>query len=243
MMVTSVRVAWQREESEMPGSTVRAARPPQISPAPGELEKVRAFVNTRDIDEGTDDLASTAGLADWLARAGLMPAAGPAPPGAAVRARPAPVIAADLERAVAVRESLRGILRAHVSGPDGRAGVRASDHVSGSAGESAADLRRIAVALPVRLEVAGDGRVTPVPAGSGTDAALAALLLIAAESAALGTWLRLKACGADDCQWAFYDRSPTQNGCWCTMQVCGARAKSRAYRRRAASSRPPGGPR
>jgi predicted RNA-binding Zn ribbon-like protein len=244
MMVTPVRVAWQREESEMPGSTVRAARPPQISPAPGELEKVRAFVNTRDIEEGTDDLASTAGLADWLARAGLMPVGVPARPGAAVGgARPAPVAPADLVRAVAMRESLRGILRSHVAGPGRHAGGHASDHVSGDAGESAADLRRIAVGLPVRLEVAGDGRITSVPAGSGTDAALAALLLIAAESAALGTWPRLKACGADDCQWAFYDRSPTQNGCWCTMQVCGARAKSRAYRRRAASARPPGGSR
>lgn len=233
----------------MPGSTVRAARPPQISPAPGELEKVRAFVNTRDIEEGTDGLASTAGLADWLTRAGLMRAAGTAmpsaaTPSAAVRgAGPTPVAPADLERAVALRESLRGILRSHVTGPGGHAAGDAGDHASGNAGESAADLRRIAAELPVRLEVGGDGRITPVPAGSGTDAALAALLLIAAESAALGTWPRLKACGADDCQWAFYDRSPTQNGCWCTMQVCGARAKSRAYRRRAASSRPPGGPR
>ncbi|HEX9030508.1 MAG TPA: CGNR zinc finger domain-containing protein [Streptosporangiaceae bacterium] len=40
---------------------------------------------------------------------------------------------------------------------------------------------------------------------------------------------------ADDCHWAFYDRSPTSSGCWCSMAVCGSRAKSRAYRRRAAS--------
>jgi predicted RNA-binding Zn ribbon-like protein len=90
--------------------------------------------------------------------------------------------------------------------------------------------------LPVRLEAGHDGRVAAVPAGSGTSAGLARLLLIAARSDAVGTWQRLKACGADDCQWAFYDRSPTQNGCWCTMQLCGARAKSRAYRRRAGNS-------
>jgi predicted RNA-binding Zn ribbon-like protein len=62
---------------------------------------------------------------------------------------------------------------------------------------------------------------------------LARLLLIAAAAAGNGTWTRLKACAADDCQWAFYDRSPTRNGRWCTMSICGSRAKSRAYRRRA----------
>ncbi|HEX9031302.1 MAG TPA: CGNR zinc finger domain-containing protein [Streptosporangiaceae bacterium] len=41
--------------------------------------------------------------------------------------------------------------------------------------------------------------------------------------------------GLTSCHWAFYDRSPTSSGCWCSMAVCGSRAKSRAYRRRAAS--------
>jgi predicted RNA-binding Zn ribbon-like protein len=219
MMVTPASVAWPREEVRMPGRTARAARQPQVSSAPGELEKVRAFVNTRDIEEGTDDLATPAGLADWLTRSGLVPA-----PGHLTRATPA-----DLERAVALRESLRGILRSHVrAAAEGQAGSQRT--------ETGGDLRRIAAALPVRLQVSDDGRVRPVPAGSGAAAALASLLLIAAESAALGTWPRLKACGADDCQWAFYDRSPTRNGCWCSMRVCGARAKSRAYRQRAGSS-------
>jgi len=205
----------------MPGSTARAARQPQVSAAPGELEKVRAFVNSRDIKAGTDDLATPAGLAGWLTGCGLAP-------GRVTRAAPA-----DLERAVALRESLRGILRCHVTATaaDGQAG----DH----RGVTAGDLRRIAAVLPVlpvRLQVSGDGQIATVPAGSGPAAALARLLLIAAESAALGTWPRLKVCGAVDCQWAFYDRSPTRSGCWCAMQLCGARAKSRAYRQRAGSS-------
>jgi predicted RNA-binding Zn ribbon-like protein len=202
----------------MPGSTAPAARQPRISAAPGELETVRAFVNTRDIEEGTDELLTQAALADWLARSGLVQ-----PPGQVIQAT-----SADLRQAVAVRECLRAILRSH--GP--AAGGQAGDHRS----DGARELRQLAAAFPVRLEVGDDGRITAAPAGSGTSAALARLLLIAVRSAALGTWQRLKACGADDCQWAFYDRSPTQNGCWCTMQVCGARAKSRAYRRRAGSS-------
>ena len=97
------------------------------------------------------------------------------------------------------------------------------------------ELRAIAARLPTRLEVGDDGSIAAAAAGSGVTAALARILLIAAEAVTLGTWERLKVCSADDCQWAFYDRSPTRNGCWCTMQICGARAKSRAYRQRTAA--------
>ncbi len=53
-----------------------------------------------------------------------------------------------------------------------------------------------------------------------------------AEALAAGTWLRLKACELPECHWAYYDRSPAGRGRWCDMQVCGARAKMRAYRAR-----------
>ncbi|WP_327355605.1 CGNR zinc finger domain-containing protein [Streptomyces sp. NBC_01304] len=46
------------------------------------------------------------------------------------------------------------------------------------------------------------------------------------------TWPRLKACEAPHCHWAYYDRSPAGRSRWCSMQVCGARAKMRAYRAR-----------
>ena len=126
-------------------------------------------------------------------------------------------------------EALRAVLRSHVT--HGPASARA-----GAASDAAAMLREISGRLPTRLDVGDDGRIWPAAAGSGTQAALARIMLIAAEAATLGTWERLKACGADDCQWAFYDRSPTRNGCWCTMQICGSRAKSRAYRRRTATA-------
>ena len=50
-----------------------------------------------------------------------------------------------------------------------------------------------------------------------------------------GTWRRLKACREDTCQWAFYDRSKNRSGTWCSMAVCGNRAKARAYRSATAS--------
>jgi predicted RNA-binding Zn ribbon-like protein len=202
------------------------SRPSGPGRAPGDLEKVRAFVNTLDIDERTDELTSPAALANWLQASDLTSDAAPG----------ADITEADLARALRLREALRGALRSHVPpvagttpGPGG-AWVTAPDGAS----EPTAELRRIAADLPIRLEIGAGGRVRAAADGSGGPAALARLLLITAEAATLGTWPRLKVCSADDCRWAFYDRSPTRSGCWCSMRVCGSRAKSRAYRRRAA---------
>jgi len=58
------------------------------------------------------------------------------------------------------------------------------------------------------------------------------LLAAVADSQAAGSWERIKACAAEDCQWAFYDHSRNRSRAWCTMEVCGNRAKTRAYRAR-----------
>ena len=47
-----------------------------------------------------------------------------------------------------------------------------------------------------------------------------------------GTWERLKACR--NCRWSFYDYSPNRSATWCSMQLCGNRRKTRAYRARRA---------
>ena len=46
-----------------------------IGQAPGRLRTVQAFVNTLDIEESTDELASTAALTTWLTGAGLLDSA------------------------------------------------------------------------------------------------------------------------------------------------------------------------
>jgi len=210
----------------MPNGARRAAGPPRIGAAPGELEIVQRFVNTLDIEAGTDELDSPAALTAWLERHGL--GAGP-PPAAEQAPRDAAdvaVTAADLRRAVALREALRAVLRSHVPAAAGGA--------PGAVAGAGRELPGIAAALRTRLEVSDDGRVAVAAAGSGAAAALARILLIVAGAGSNGTWSRLKACSATDCQWAFYDRSPTRTGCWCSMRVCGSRSKSRAYRDRAA---------
>ncbi len=58
--------------------------------------------------------------------------------------------------------------------------------------------------------------------------------VLAAMTAAMsdGTWSRLKVCADDECQWAFYDNSRARTGKWCSMAVCGNRAKQKAWRDR-----------
>jgi predicted RNA-binding Zn ribbon-like protein len=209
------------------------AGPPRISAAPGDLEIVQRFVNTLDIESGTDELDSPAGLSGWLAGSGLLT---PPTPGGQARPGDVPVSPSFLKTAVALREALRGVLSSHVLAPGAPDGAQAR--------AAAAELRKVAGALRVRIEVGDDGRVAPGPADAGPAAALTRILLIVAQADAAGTWPRLKACSASDCRWVFYDRSPTRSGSWCSMRICGSRAKSRAYRRRtsAGTGDPPRGP-
>jgi predicted RNA-binding Zn ribbon-like protein len=207
-----------------------------VGQAPGDLAILQSFVNTLDVEQSTDEFSDQAALASWLQQAGLLDGSAGAGRQAAETAS-----AGDLADALNLREALRVVLRTHVT--HGPAATRQHGRAEGRQGlppsaDAAAQLGRISARLPTRLEVGTDGQVRSSPGGSGVQSALARVLLIAAESATLGTWTRLKVCSADDCQWAFYDRSPTRNGCWCSMQICGSRAKSRAYRARAAASGP-----
>ena len=61
---------------------------------------------------------------------------------------------------------------------------------------------------------------------------LGAVLAQAFAAMADGSWARLKACPGERCGWAFYDRSVNGAATWCSMRVCGGRAKARAYYRR-----------
>ena len=76
----------------------------------------------------------------------------------------------------------------------------------------------------------GDARIEPK--ASGVDGALGRLLVVIADAQRDGTWSRLKACAAEDCQYAFYDRSRNRSAVWCDMKVCGNRQKVRSFRSR-----------
>ena len=73
-----------------------------------------------------------------------------------------------------------------------------------------------------------DGRPRTVP----LDAA-GAILLAAVRLADAGDWPRVKLCAAETCRWAFVDESRNRSRAWCSMEVCGNRAKARSFRSRA----------
>jgi predicted RNA-binding Zn ribbon-like protein len=177
--------------------------------APSELEVVRRLVNTRDVEQGTDLLEGLAATNDWLSENGL-PGAGD-------------LDQSDLERLSSVREALREMLLANNAGePAPRAAVAELNRQSSEA------------AIGLRFDANGSQLVT---ACQGVDSTIARLLSIVHESMGAGTWERLKVCPADDCLWAFYDRSRNHSRTWCEMEDCGNRAKARAYRERLHSGR------
>ena len=86
----------------------------------------------------------------------------------------------------------------------------------------------------VRLDGEGVPGLLRVGSGDAVGGVTARLLVAAVGASSEGTWRRLKACRNEGCMWAFYDASKNRSGSWCTMDVCGSRAKMRAYRRRKA---------
>jgi predicted RNA-binding Zn ribbon-like protein len=186
---------------------VSKAAPQEI---PDQLDLVIDFVNTLDVEAGTDELDTPAGLSGWLSAKGLL--------------RTAPKVASERERAAAVdlREALRELMLAN----NGAAQPRAADW---EVVERAAREGRLGVHFDA-------GAVETAPGADGHPGALARVLSPVAAALADGTWPRVKACRADDCTWAFYDRSRNRSGVWCEMSVCGNRHKVRAYRSRAPRS-------
>ena len=178
--------------------------------APQPLYLVQRFVNSIDLENGEDELTTPEALRDWLAERGLI--------GADELAG-----AADLRRAVDVREGLRAVLMANNGMP--------------AHADKLERLQKAAARAGLRMRFSGDAgpRLEPEPAG--VDGALARLLAIVAASVENGQWERLKACPRDPCFWAFYDRSKNRSGRWCRMEECGNIEKARAFRERRRGAR------
>jgi hypothetical protein len=145
------------------------------------------FLNTLDVDDGTDVLDHEAAWVDWVGRHGLAP------------------VCSDAEDLGAVR-ALRDDLRCMAMGD----------------GDCSVD-------VPVTVRMEG-GRVTL--GGKTPRGVIAAAAARLAVEDRLG---RVKICPADDCRWAFYDTSKNHSRQWCSMKVCGNRAKARSHRERVAS--------
>lgn len=175
---------------------------------------MQAFINSHydlEREHGAELLASPGSLREWLVRHQLL-------------GRSAGRLGnEDLVRALAVREGLRVLARANNDGGE-LDGIRTA----------LAELNAAAAGGVIELRF-GVGRPRFVRAQrDGFDAALGMLLAITAEAMIAGSWSRLKICPGHDCGWAFYDHSRNRSGRWCSMSVCGGRAKASThyYRRR-----------
>lgn len=170
--------------------------------APDELELVRAFVNTLDIEAGQDRLGTPADLDAWVHDHQL------GATGATI---------AELLRTIELREALRRTLIAHHDSVGIASGALA---VINSSMEWGA----------VRPRLSDDG-LTWTFSSDGVPGLVGRLLSSVTRAAAEGTWPRLKACRNDACRWAFYDHSRSRTGRWCSMEVCGNRAKQQRFQR------------
>jgi len=120
-----------------------------------------------------------------------------------------------LERAREAREAIRELLYANNRQPvegDPHAALR---HAAGRAGFT--------------LDLEAPALEAGAP---GVDGLVGRVLAAVFGAMVDGTWLRLKACRNHHCRWAFYDYSRNRSASWCSMQLCGNRTKTRAYRRR-----------
>ena len=112
-------------------------------------------------------------------------------------------------RATELREALRALLHCN--------------NVGGSEPDAARVVDEAARAsVTVSLTESGVALEGTDPLGEVTAIALSAMLD--------GSWPRLKVCRK--CEWSFYDNSKNRSGSWCSMQLCGNRLKTRAYRKR-----------
>jgi predicted RNA-binding Zn ribbon-like protein len=139
------------------------------------------FLNTIDVEEGTDILQTEAGLRDWAAGHGVAPG----------------------KRADAVKA--RDALRSLVTGGQ-------------------PDLPSVSL----RPSCEGDG--VSLRADTAAEAALAAALTLSIQ----GRISRVKLCQSETCQYAYFDQSRNGSRAWCSMEVCGNRAKARTFRARQA---------
>lgn len=176
----------------------------------GELELVRAFANTLDVEDDVDHLASAGQVVAWLADRGLVDAA----------VEPSPQ---EVALAIRTRDGVRALVAAtHHPEVDTSALAGLAEAVSASG----------------LSPTFSPGHVDLSPTADGVPGALGRLLAHVHTAMVDGSWERLKLCANDTCRWAFHDQSRNRSGRWCDMAGCGNRAKVRAYRERADAADP-----
>ena len=169
----------------------------------GPLRLVQELLNTGDREHGREWLDSPEALHRWLLERDLV-------------GRSDRITRADLAQTLETREALRELVRTRSGMPAGAEAIALLDDVAGAA------------QLTMRFDAGGAAWLEPAAAGAA--GALGRILAHVLAASIDGSWERLKAC--PNCSWAFYDYSPNRSAKWCSMLLCGNRAKVRDYYRR-----------
>lgn len=165
-------------------------------PAPAPLDLLQSLANTLSADPDKDQLSTREDAAVWLRAAGLLPA----------QAR---LGSSDHSALLRLRESLRDVLAAHT---DGQQDATAAERLS----RALADGRIIVTVNPASA-------IRLASAARASYSGLVAIVAVAiADSAAAGTWLRLKSCTVAGCGVAFYDDSAAATATRCAAHAAGA---------------------
>jgi predicted RNA-binding Zn ribbon-like protein len=159
--------------------------------------------NPRKADAEAERIATPEALKTWLLRRELIQ------PGDQV-------LEADVANARRVRAAIRSFIAAHRG--------RNVDP------RTAPTLSSVTSYAPLKLTVGDDGAVRLQPAVGGVAGALSSIVAELYLAAADGTLERLGICRM--CGFPFHDRTRNRSRVWCSMERCGARAKSRALKAR-----------
>jgi predicted RNA-binding Zn ribbon-like protein len=180
-------------------------------PTPRDLEVLRSFVNTIDLDTNADELDTPERLQDWLVERSLL-------------ARDATIDAEAHRETLEFREAIRGLALAN--------GGTEFDP------EAISTLNRIGAEASLAVLLSPGGHADLHAVGQGLHRTFGHLFSIMYTAMVDGSFQRLKGCANDTCQWLFYDQSKNRSKKWCEMQTCGNAINARAYRQRR-SHQPP----
>lgn len=167
------------------------------APAPAPLDLVQSLASTprAAAGEAEDPLAAREDAAAWLRAAGLLPAG-------------SGLSNSEHAALLRLRESLGDVLAAHAGGPrDDAAAARLT--------------RALADGRVVVTVDSGSAVHLASAARSSYPSLVAAIAVAIAESAAAGTWPRLKSCRAPGCGLAFYDDSGAAAATRCAAHAPG----------------------
>lgn len=188
--------------------------PDDLKPAPEPLRLLQRFVNTRRLMRGYDLLDSSGSFEKWLVGLGYGPPEGE-------------LTGEELGHLRVLREDLREVLAAH--------NLKEAPQIAQTE-QAISELNRSLESEALGIQFAPSGQPQLVTSSTGVEGLIGDIMAAAIWARHTGIWQRLKVCANEECRWAFYDSSKPRSGSWCDMDICGSRAKMRAYRKRQGSS-------